>query len=157
MTDIGKFNTLKVAREVDFGVYLDGEQLGEILLPAIYVPTDCKVGDEVEVFIYCDSDDELIATTKKPKGVVGDLALLRVRNINFVGAFLDWGLNKDLLVPFDEQLKRMVEGDCYVVYIYQEPGHIRLAASSKVEKFLNETSPEYAVAEEVDLLIYDES
>ncbi|MDH5257415.1 MAG: S1-like domain-containing RNA-binding protein, partial [Gammaproteobacteria bacterium] len=137
MTEIGKLNTLKVTRVVDFGVYLDGVGLGEILLPSIYVPTDCKVGDEIEVFVYCDSDDELIATTKKPKAMVGELALLRVRNINFVGAFLDWGLNKDLLVPFDEQLKRMEEGECYVVYIYQEPGHIRLAASSKVEKYLN--------------------
>ena len=157
MTEIGKLNTLKVTRVVDFGVYLDGVGLGEILLPSIYVPTDCKVGDEIEVFVYCDSDDELIATTKKPKAMVGELALLRVRNINFVGAFLDWGLNKDLLVPFDEQLKRMEEGECYVVYIYQEPGHIRLAASSKVEKYLNETPPEYETGEEVDLLIYDES
>ena len=157
MIIIGKFNKLKVERVVDFGVFLDGGNLGEILLPSIYVPSDCEQGDEIDAFIYCDSDDELIATTKKPKATVGELALLRVRNINFVGAFLDWGLNKDLLVPFDEQLKRMEEGECYVVYIYQEPGHIRLAASSKVENYLNETTPEYEVGEEVDLLIYDES
>jgi len=157
VSEIGKLNTLKVMRVADFGVYLDAGELGDILLPSIYVPNDCDVGDEIEVFIYCDSDDELIATTKQPKAMVGELALLRVRNINFVGAFLDWGLNKDLLVPFDEQLKRMEEGEQYVVYIYQEPGNIRLAASSKVEKYLNETAPEYNVGEEVELLIYDES
>lgn len=157
MTKIGKLNTLKVLRVVDFGVYLDGNELGDILLPSRYVPENSEVGNEIEVFIYCDSDDELIATTEKPKAMVGEIALLPVRNINFVGAFLDWGLSKDLLVPFDEQLKRMEEGEQYVVYIYQEPGHIRLAASSKLENFLNKSRPEYAVGEEVDLLIYDES
>ena len=157
MTKIGKLNTLKVERIVDFGVYLNGEQLGDILLPSNSVPDGCKEGDEVEVFIYCDSSDELIATTQKPKAMVGELAYLRVQNINFVGAFLDWGLSKDLLVPFDEQLKRMEEGEKYIVYIYQEPGHIRLAASSKLEKFLNETKAKYAVRDEVDLLIFDES
>lgn len=157
MIKIGKFNTLKVLRVVDFGVYLDGENLGDILLPALYAPEDCAVGDEVDVFIYCDSEDELIATTKQPKGQVGELAFLRVTNINYVGAFLDWGLNKDLLVPFDEQLKKMVEGERYVVYIYQEPGNIRIAASSKLDNFLNQTPADYKPGEEVDLLIYDES
>ncbi len=157
MTKIGKLNTLMVLRVVDFGVYLDGNELGDILLPSNSVPENCDEGDEVEVFIYCDSDDELIATTEKPKAMVDGLALLRVSSVNFVGAFLDWGLRKDLLVPFDEQLKRMEEGEQYVVYVYQETGNIRLAASSKLEKFLNVQPPEYTVGEEVDLLIYDES
>jgi len=157
MAEIGKFNTLNVQRVVDFGVYLDGEQLGEILLPSIYAPNECQVGDEVNAFIYCDSDDELIATTKTPAAQVGDIALMRVMSINYVGAFLDWGLNKDLLVPFDEQLKKMVEGEQYVVYVYQEPGNIRIAASSKVENYLNRTMARYEPGEEVDLIIYDES
>jgi len=157
MTEIGKFNNLKVLRLVDFGVYLDGGSLGDILLPSAAVPEECKPDDEIRVFIYCDSEDELIATTKKPKAMVGELALLRVMNINYVGAFLDWGLSKDLLVPFDEQLKKMVEGECYVVYVYQEPNHIRIAASSKIESFLNESTPDYETGEAVDLLIYDES
>lgn len=157
MTKIGRLNTLTVLRIVDFGVYLDGNELGDILLPSNSVPDGCEEGDEIEVFIYCDSDDELIATTEKPKAMVGELALLRVTSVNFVGAFLDWGLSKDLLVPFDEQLKRMQEGEQYVVYIYQEPGHIRLAASSKLEKFLTGDTSTYTVGDEVDLLVYDES
>jgi len=155
--NIGKQNSLSIIRQVDFGVYLDGGEFGEILLPSSSVPEDSEIGKEIDVFVYCDSDDKLIATTSKPKAYVGEIAFLRVSNINYVGAFLDWGMSKDLLVPFDEQLKKMVEGEQYVVYVYQEPGNIRIAASSKVEKFLNETIPKYSEGEEVQLLIYDES
>ena len=103
MADIGKFNTLAMVRAVEFGVYLDGGESGEILLPKKYVPDHFAVGDEIEVFVYGDSEDRLVATTEKPYAKAGDFALLKVHSVNDVGAFLDWGLSKHLLVPFREQ------------------------------------------------------
>ena len=101
--EIGQFNHLKVVRKKDFGVYLEGGQYVDILLPKRYVPEGCEIGDELEVFIYLDSEDDVIATTEKPKAHLNEFVGLKVKEVNQVGAFLDWGLPKDLLVPFSEQ------------------------------------------------------
>jgi len=153
----GRYNTLKVVKFVDFGVYLDGAEMGEILLPARYVPEVCEVGDDLEVFIYLDSEDRIIATTEKPFAQVGEFAMLRVVAVNNIGAFMDWGLMKDLLVPFREQKMNMVAGRSYLVYIYLDPDSKRIAASAKLEKFLDNVIPEYQVGEEVSVIIESES
>ena len=156
MTEIGKFNTLRIAREVDFGVYLDGGVLGEILLPDRYVPDHCEAGTLLEVFIYYDSEDRLIATTERPYAVVGEFAFLKVVSVSAVGAFLDWGLTKDVMVPFREQKGRMKTGESHLVRIYLDPSG-RIAASAKLDQFLNLTPISYRVGEEVSLLIYHQT
>ncbi len=153
----GRFNTLKVVKFVDFGVYLDGEEKGEILLPARYVPDACDVGQDLEVFIYLDSEDRIIATTEKPYAQVGEFAMLRVNAVNNIGAFMDWGLMKDLLVPFREQKMNMVAGRSYLVYVYVDADSGRIAASAKLEKFLDNVIPVYSVGEDVSLLVESDS
>lgn len=154
MTKLGKYNTLKVVKELDFGMYLDGgEEFGEILLPTKYIPKGVKVGDEIEVFLYLDSEDRIIATTLKPFAQAGEFAYLEVKSVNRVGAFLDWGLPKDLLVPFREQRSEMKEGYKYVVYVYADVESQRLVASAKLNKFLDNTPVEYEYNQEVDLLV----
>jgi len=154
MLEIGKLNKLRIVKEVDFGLYLDGgEEYGEILLPQRYMPTDFKIDDELEVFIYRDSEDRIIATTETPKGMVGDFALMEVISVNKFGAFLDWGLQKDLLVPFREQRKDMEKGKEYMVHIYLDKETNRIVASSKLDKFLDNIPTEYVANQEVDLLI----
>lgn len=157
MANIGKYNTLRVIKKVDFGVYLDGEKEGEILMPIRYVPEGCEPGDEVEVFLYLDSEDRPVATTEKPYAQVGEFAMLRVKSVNNIGTFLDWGLMKDLLVPFREQKTTMTEGRSYLVYIYIDEETGRIAASAKLSKFIGKTIPQYAEGEEVDLIIESES
>jgi hypothetical protein len=153
----GRYNTLKVVKFVDFGVYLDGAEMGEILLPARYVPEECEPGQELEVFIYLDSEDRIIATTEKPYAQVGEFALLQVNAVNNVGAFLEWGLMKELLVPFREQKMNMVAGRSYLVYVYLDPDSQRIAASAKLEKFLDNVVPEYQTGDEVSLIVESES
>jgi predicted RNA-binding protein (virulence factor B family) len=158
MVEIGKYNTLRVVKEVDFGIYLDGgEEYGEILMPARYVPEGVKPEDELEVFVYNDSEDRVIATTEKPYATVGDFKFLKVKAVNRTGAFLDWGLPKDLLVPFREQKAKMVEGGIYLVYVYLDDETDRVVASAKVDKFLDNTIPEYEAGDEVDLLIAEKT
>ena len=153
MVELGKMNTLTVLKRLDFGIYLDGGGLDEILLPRRYVPEGCNVGDKLDVFVYLDSEDMLIATTETPKAMVGECAFLKVVEVNRVGTFLDWGLPKDLLVPFGEQLKPMQVGQSYVVYLYIDPASERITASTKLDKFLGDTSPYYKEQQQVDLLI----
>ncbi len=158
MAEIGKYNILKVVKDLDFGLYLDGgEELGEILLPRRYVPVNCTVDDELEVFIYLDSEDRLIATTEMPDAIVGEFACLTAVEVGKVGAFLDWGLPKDLLVPFREQKVDIEKGKNYVVYVYLDDESRRIAATSKIEKYLDNLPPEYEEGQEVDLMIYGES
>jgi uncharacterized protein len=154
MAEIGRTNNLPVIKELDFGIYLDGENLGEILMPRRYVPAGCKPGDEVEAFIYLDSEDRLIATTERPKVQAGEFAMLKVISVNDVGAFLDWGLPKDLLVPFREQKVKMKEGQWHIVYVYVDHESRRIVASAKVDKHLDNIMPEYSPSQEVDLFIY---
>ena len=154
MAEIGKRNTLRVTKRVDFGVYLDGENYREILLPNRYVPQDCKIGDEIDIFLYLDSDDLLIATTETPKAMVGECAYLKVVAVNQIGAFLDWGLPKDLLVPFAEQQKPLEVGKSYVVFLYVDEASQRIAASTQIDKFIPDTSMYFKERQPVDLLIY---
>ena len=154
MATPGKYNTLSIIKIVDFGVYLDGGDLGEILLPMKWVPEGCKPDDEIEVFLYFDSEDRLIATTMKPIAVVGEFALLTAKAVNEIGAFLDWGLEKDLLVPYREQNAKMVEGRSYLVYIYSDPQGGRIAASARLERFINLEPADYKPLQEVELLLW---
>lgn len=153
MVEIGKLNKLRVVKEVDFGIYLDGDVYGEILMPKRYVPEDCKSEDIIEAFIYMDSADRIIATTEKPYAMVDEFALLTVVSVNAVGAFLDWGLMKDLLVPFSEQNVKMEEGKSYMVYIYLDVESRRIVATAKLDQFLDNKPAEFEVGEEVDLII----
>lgn len=157
MVEIGKYNTLKIIKDLDFGVYLDGGNGLEILLPARYVPKNVKPGDEVEVFLYHDNEGRLIATTARAKATVGEFEFMEVKSVSNAGAFLDWGLMKDLLVPFREQKMPMREGKWYLVYLRVDQITGRVMASARVEKFLNNVPPKYEPNEEVDLLVADET
>ncbi|WP_373020586.1 S1 RNA-binding domain-containing protein [Thiomicrorhabdus sp.] len=154
--NIGQVNRLKVVKEVEFGLYVDAGQLGEVLLPNRYVPKNAKVGDELEVFIYQDSQDRLVATTDKPLASVGEVAFLKVNQVNRTGAFLNWGMPKDLLVPYAEQRVPMEEGRSYCVYVYVDISG-RLAASSKLSLFLKETNTDFKSGQEVSLLVASRS
>ena len=157
MTEIGKYNTLKIVRETANGVYLDGEDLGEILMPAKFVTNAIKEIGNAKVFVYTDSEDRLVATTEEPLAQVGEFACLTVKAVTKIGAFLDWGLPKDLLVPFSEQKAKMQEGGEYWVYVYLDLLTRRVAASAKLHKFLDNTPPTYKTGEEVDLIILEET
>ena len=150
---IGKYNRLKVLRKLEFGYYLDGQELGEILIPLRYAPADLKIGSQIEVFVYFDSEDRIIATTERPIAKVGEFAYLNVVSVNDIGAFLYWGLPKDLLVPFREQKVKMVEGKSYLVFIYIDAMTDRIAASAKIDQFLNHDPINYLPGDEVDLII----
>lgn len=153
MGGLGKMNTLAVVKAVDAGVYLDGGELGEILLPKRYVPKGCKPGDQLEVFLMRDSEDRLLATTQKPYALADEFACLRVVSVTGIGAFLDWGLPKDLLVPFREQRVKMREGESYVVRVYHDRVSDRMVATSKLDKFLDRAPAEYSAGELVELLV----
>ena len=157
MVEIGKYNTLRVVKEVDFGVYLDGgKEWGEILLPSRYVPESCAPDDMLEVFIYFDSQDRIIATTLHPYLTAGEFGFLTVKTLSTVGAFLDWGLMKDVLAPFREQKMPMEAGRSYLVYVYLDDESERIVASARIEQYLDNTPPEYKYNEEVDLLVTQE-
>ena len=153
MAAIGLMNELEVVKTVDFGIYLDGGPHGEILMPKRYVPEGTKPGDVLNVFIYLDSEDRLIATSETPKAMVGEFVMLKVISVTSVGAFLDWGLPKDLLVPFREQQQRMEAGKSYLVYVYLDDESQRIVATSKLDKCLDNIPVDYEPGEEVDLII----
>ncbi|WNC71637.1 S1-like domain-containing RNA-binding protein [Thalassotalea psychrophila] len=157
MADIGKINTLRVVKLTEFGAYLDGADLGEILLPTRYLPEGCAEGDDVVVFIYFDSNDRIIATTETPKGQVDDFVSLKVIQVNDTGAFLDWGLPKDLLVPYNQQQNKMVVDKYYLVRIYRDVQTDRIAASSKLDKYLDIWPANYEIGERVNLIIGDKT
>lgn len=153
MAELGKTQTLRVSRESPIGVFLDAGRLGEVLLPRREVPQGCEVGSELEVFLYTDSEDRTIATTRRPRAQAGQCASLRVVQVNHAGAFLDWGLPKDLLVPFGEQRVPMREGNSYVVFIYVDKPSGRLVATSKLERWLSEDGSDFKANQPVDLFI----
>lgn len=155
--ELGKFNTLNVVKEVDFGMYLDGGEEGEILLPARYVPTDCKPGDELNVFIYLDNEERLVATTLTPLVQVGEFACLEVAWINEYGAFLNWGLMKDIFVPFSEQKMKMQVGKKYVIHAHLDDESYRIVASAKVDRYLSKEKATYTPGQEVDILIWQKT
>jgi len=148
MVRLGDYNTLKVVKRVDFGLYLDGGDDGEILMPQRYVNDDIAIGDEVRVFIYLDSEDRLVATTETPKAKVGEFAYLQVSAVNRFGAFLDWGLAKDLMVPFREQKVKMEQGQWHLIFVYIDLDTDRIAASAKLDQFLDNVAPEYKEGDE---------
>ena len=155
---IGEFNELRINRMVDFGAYLIDDDTHEVLLPKRYLTPEMKVGDSVRVFVYNDSENRPVATTEEPKAVVGDFALMRVKAVNQVGAFLDWGLvAKDLLVPFSEQRVDMQAGRSYIVRVYLDETSQRIVASAKLAKFLNQTEPDYYHRERVEVLVVQRS
>jgi predicted RNA-binding protein (virulence factor B family) len=157
MVEIGRVNTLEVVRETDNGLYLDGRELGEILMPKKFITEEVRKLGWADVLVYTDSEDRLVATTEKPFAMVGDFAFLKVVSVSRFGAFLDWGLPKDLLVPFREQKADMVEGRSYLVCLFVDVLTKRIAASAKIDKFLDNTPPEYEHGDKVQLLIAEET
>lgn len=155
--EIGKYNTLTIVKDLDFGVYLDGGNGLEILLPARYVPKNVKPGVEVEVFVYHDNEGRLIATTDRPYAIAGEFAFMTVKSVNDMGAFLEWGIMKDLLVPFREQKAKMREGGVYLVYVHVDHVTQRIVASAKIDKYLDNVIPEYTPNQEVNLLVAEET
>lgn len=154
MLNIGRYNKLKISRFVDFGAYLDSTDGREILMPAKFLSSNAEVGDEVEAFVYTDSEDRLIATTEKPFAVVGEVAYLQVAEVNRFGAFLDWGLEaKELLVPFSEQRSYMNPGGIYLVYVYLDNTTQRVVASAKVDKYIGNLLPHYKHGQKVTALL----
>lgn len=154
---LGDYNHLKVTKSVDFGMYLDGGDEGEILLPTRYIPEGCKVGDELDVFIYLDQDERPVATTLTPLAKVGEFAYLEVAWVNEYGAFLNWGLMKDLFCPFREQKMRMKQGESYIVYVTIDEDSYRMMASAKVDRYLSKEPPRYKHGDEVDLLVWQKT
>ena len=154
MVKIGKYNRLRIVKNVDFGAYLDGGDGVEILLPARYIETPLHKDDEIEVFIYRDNAGRLIATTEHPYAQVGEFAFLRVNDVNRMGAFLDWGLMKQLLVPFSEQRMKLSKGMVVPVYVYLDDASQRIVASAKIEQFLGNKVPKYFLGEKVTALVY---
>ena len=161
MLRLGDYNTLRIVKTVDFGLYLDGGEEGEILLPQRYVTKNMHVGDEIEVFLYLDQEERPVATTERPYAKVGEFAYLQVAWVNQFGAFLKWGLMKDLFCPFREQKKRMEQGHSYIVYIKVDEDSYRLMATAKVEKYLSIPTindlPSLQHGAEVDILVWQKT
>lgn len=153
--EIGKINKLTVARRTDNGCYLEDENENEVLLPNAYVTDDLKISDEIEVFVYKDSEDRIVATTLKPYIQFEEFAYLQVKEVNDYGAFIDWGLPKDLMVPFAEQTVKMVEGNWYLIFLLEDTETERLIGSNKIKDFLFFKDIDVKEGDEVDLLLYD--
>ncbi|MGE7956742.1 CvfB family protein [Pseudomonas sp. NPDC089530] len=155
MALVGRYNSLQVVKHTNFGLYLDGGADGEILLPNRYIPKDIPSEDEdwLNVFIYLDSADKLIATTEKPKVQVGEFASLKVVEVNSIGVFLDWGLPKDLLLPYSEEKRQLNAGDYCVVHVYLDKHTRRITATARLDRYLDKAPVTYKVGQEVDLLV----
>ncbi len=154
---IGEINLLKVARDTPHGIFLVDEDGEDVLLPGKYLTGDEKEGDIKEVFIYNDSEDRLVATTETPKIKLNEIASLKVIDVTKNGVFLDWGLEKDLLVPFKEQNKKMQLGQSYVVRMYLDEETDRLVATARIKKYLSNDDTDFAIGDKVDLLVFNQS
>jgi len=157
MIEIGKHNRLIVLRNTSVGLYLGDEEGQDILLPIKYIPEGIDINDEIDVFVYRDSEDRLIATTLEPRIQLNGFASLRVKDVNDFGAFLDWGLEKDLMVPYREQTTRMRVGQYQIVYLYVDETTGRLAATNKLDRFLEDESEDLKEGQQVDLLVWTET
>ncbi len=157
MIQIGKYQELEISRRTDNGLYLrePGTESPEVLLPNRYIADEHTVGGTVKVFVYKDSEDRPVATTEHPFVTVGEFAFLEVSGVNAVGAFLDWGLPKDILCPYSEQKVKMRRGGIYLVYVYLDSATGRVVASSRIEKFLGNAFPDYRVGQQVQALVYE--
>lgn len=156
MVQVGRMNEMEVLKQMDFGIYLVKDKY-EVLMPTKWVPQGTRIGDVLEVFVYRDSEDRLIATTMKPYAQAGEFAFLEVKQSTDVGAFLDWGMEKDLLVPFREQPHRLEVGKSYVVFVYTDEVTDRMVASAKLNRFVEKEEIDLVEGDIVDLLIYSES
>ncbi|EGR2755333.1 GntR family transcriptional regulator [Vibrio parahaemolyticus] len=158
MIKIGQINSLKVIKKADFGVFLDGDDYGSVLLPNKHVPEGTELGDHIEVFLYFDSESQLAATIDKPIAQVGEWGLMKIEGINQTGAFVNWGIKeKDLLIPFSEQRARFTAGQNILVYVYTDKASGRIVGTTKFNKWLDKTPANYEVNEEVDLIIAERS
>ena len=156
MVNVGQYNTLKVVKEVDFGMYLDGGE-DEILLPKRYVPPGLKAGDEITVFIYHDNDGRLIATTQRPIAIVGEIAMMEVADVNTSGAFMKWGIMKDVFVPIALQEKRMRPGDHRLVMLFIDEKTGRVTGTEKIDKYLSNYELTVKDHDPVDLVVYQKT
>ncbi len=154
MVQLGQYNTLTVARFVDFGLYLDGGDSLEILMPRRYIPEGTEVGQQLRVFVYQDAEARLIATNEHPYATVGQFAYLKVNSVNQTGAFADWGTSKELLIPHREQAIKMEAGRRYIIYIYIDQLSGRIVGTSKLDKHLGNVPPAYEDGEEVEAMIW---
>jgi predicted RNA-binding protein (virulence factor B family) len=157
MLHLGIKNTLKILRGTGVGMFLGDNEDNDVLLPKKYIPDNAIVGDDIEVFIYRDSEDRVIATTLEPKIQLNEFACLQVRSVTGIGAFLDWGLEKDLFVPFREQNKKMEEGKWYVVFLYLDEETDRLVGSCKINRYFEKENINLEIGQEVDLLVFEET
>ncbi len=158
MIKIGQINSLEVIKKADFGVFLDGDDYGSVLLPNKHVPEGTELGDHIEVFLYFDSESQLAATIDKPIAQVGEWGLMKIEGINQTGAFVNWGIKeKDLLIPFSEQRARFTAGQNILVYVYTDKASGRIVGTTKFNKWLDKTLANYEVNEEVDLIIAERS
>jgi predicted RNA-binding protein (virulence factor B family) len=155
MIEIGKYNTLKVLRETSVGAFLGDDEGHEVLLPGKYVPKEISVDSEIEVFVYRDSEDRLVSTNLRPKIQLHQFAVLQAVMVNQIGAFLDWGLEKNLFVPFREQGTKMLKGRWYMVYLYLDEQTDRLVASAKINRFLNNEQLTVKEGDEVEVMIWE--
>ncbi|WP_253650432.1 S1 RNA-binding domain-containing protein [Vibrio sp. Y29_XK_CS5] len=158
MIKIGQINSLEVIKTADFGVFLDGEDYGSVLLPNKYVPEGTELGAHLDVFLYFDSESQLAATIDKPIAQVGEWGLMKIEGINKTGAFVNWGIKeKDLLIPFSEQRARFTSGQNILVYVYTDKASGRIVGTTKFNKWLDKTPANYEVNEQVDLIIAERS
>ncbi|HCE3715761.1 GntR family transcriptional regulator [Vibrio parahaemolyticus] len=158
MIKIGQINSLEVIKKADFGVFLDGDDYGSVLLPNKHVPEGTELGDHIEVFLFFDSESQLAATIDKPIAQVGEWGLMKIEGINQTGAFVNWGIKeKDLLIPFSEQRARFTAGQNILVYVYTDKASGRIVGTTKFNKWLDKTPANYEVNEEVDLIIAERS
>jgi uncharacterized protein len=157
MLHLGIKNKLRILRGTTVGMFLGDDEENDVLLPKKYIPENAVVGDDIEVFIYKDSEDRIIATTLEPKIQLNEFACLQVKAVTAIGAFLDWGLEKDLFVPFREQNKKMEEGKWYVVFLYLDEETDRLVGSCKVNRYFEKENIDLEIGQEVDLLVFEET
>jgi len=153
MVSVGQYNTLKVVKEVDFGMYLDGGEQ-EILLPKRYVPAGLQPGDELEVFVYHDNEQRLVATTARPFGAVGDIVFMEVADVTSSGAFMKWGIMKDVFVPVSQMHSRMIPGKKYFIFLYIDERTGRVTGTEKIDKYLSNADLAVSEGDEVDLLVF---
>ena len=158
MIKIGQINSLEVIKTADFGVFLDGDDYGSVLLPSKYVPEGTEIGEHVDVFLYFDSESQLAATIERPIAQVGEWGLMKIEGVNATGAFVNWGIKeKDLLIPFSEQRTRFSAGQTILVYVYTDKASGRIVGTTKFNKWLDKTPANYEVNEQVDLIIAERS
>ncbi len=154
MAELGKYNRLKINRFVDFGAYVDGGELGEILVPMKYIPEDLVEEDEIDVFVHLDGEERYVATTEDVKAEVGECASMEITAVSEHGAFADWGLVKNLFIPFREQKFKLVVGDKAIIYVYIDEITNRLAGTTKIENYIKYDSSSFREKERVKVLVY---